>query len=263
MLMNKLKTVAGILLAVGLVVIGARVLAQQGAEAGRQAAREVAAPRMKYEIRTWKNGEATGDPLVVEEADGAELVITTPNERIRISPRPQPVPGPVTIERVKPAGVRGQGLPEAGLAAPTPATVLERRLAELERKLDLLLPKHFRGRLAPLIPLGMRAFTISAPGVASGVAGLIQPGNKVDVLMTSQGDKGPLSTTLMEDVEILAVDPRIDGPAENRADRNQLTSVTLLVTPQQTSILALAQDKGRLHLSLRGAEATQPADFRP
>jgi hypothetical protein len=264
MLMNKLKTIAGILLAVGLVVTGVRVLAQQGAEAGRQAARQVAAPRMKYEIRIWKNGEATGDPLVVEEADGAELVVTTPNERIRISPRPQPVPGAVTIERVKPPGVRGRGLPEAELAAPAPATEQERRLAEVERKLDQLLLQQSRGHVASLLPVGMRAFTItiSTPW-AAGVAGLILPGNKADVLLTTSDTDGHHTTTLTENVKILAVEPRIDGPAENRVDPNQSTSVTLLVTPDQATKLALGQSKGVLHLSLRRPEANEPADSRP
>jgi pilus assembly protein CpaB len=266
MLMTKLKTVAGILLVVGLGVTGAGVLAQREPEAGRRAAHEVAAPRMKYEIRIWKDGEATGEPLVVEEADGAELSITTPNERILISPRRQSVPGPVIIERGRPPGVRGQGLPEAVRVAPAPATEQERRLAEVERKLDQLLLQQSRGRETPrahLIPAGMRAFTISTPGVTSGVAGLIRPGNKVDVLLTSQDNGGPLTTTLMKDVKILAVDLRIDAPAENRINPNQLTSVTLLVTPDQAKMLALGQTKGILHLSLRGTEANQPAVPRP
>ena len=50
----------------------------------------------------------------------------------------------------------------------------------LESKLS---PKGQRG-LASLVPKGMRAFTITTPTVAAGVAGFILPGNKVDVLLT-------------------------------------------------------------------------------
>jgi pilus assembly protein CpaB len=149
------------------------------------------------------------------------------------------------------------------LVAPAPATEQERRLADVERKLDQLLLQQIRGRATPLVPAGMRAFTISTPAAASGVAGLILPGNKVDVLQTSQGKSGLLTTTLMEDVKILAVDPRIGAPAEDRVDPNRLTSVTLLVTPDQATKLAQAQSTGTLHLSLRGPEANQPADSRP
>ena len=267
--MTKLKTIAVILLVVGLGVAGAGVLAQQGPEAERQAAGEGAAPRMKYEIRIWKDGEATGKPLVVEEADGAELWITTPNERIVISPRPEPVPGPVTIGRVKPPGSGGQGPPEAVLVAPAPATEQEHRLAEVERKLDQLLltqgpgrAKQGSGRATSLVPVGMRAFTIAMPSVASGVAGLILPGHRLDVLLTSQGKSGLLTTTLMQNVKILAVDSRIEALAESRVGP-KLTSVTLLVTPEQATKLALGQSTGTLHLSLRGPEANQPADSRP
>lgn len=38
--------------------------------------------------------------------------------------------------------------------------------------------------MATLIPKGMRAVTIQTPNVATGVAGFILPGNKVDVLWT-------------------------------------------------------------------------------
>ena len=38
--------------------------------------------------------------------------------------------------------------------------------------------------LAAIIPKGMRAFTIQTPTIATGVAGFILPGNKVDVLLT-------------------------------------------------------------------------------
>ncbi len=49
----------------------------------------------------------------------------------------------------------------------------------------LLEGKIAQGRgLAPLIPQGMRAFTITTPTASTGVAGFILPGNKVDVLLT-------------------------------------------------------------------------------
>jgi Flp pilus assembly protein CpaB len=160
--------------------------------------------------------------------------------------------------------VRGPGAAEAVRVAPATVTEQERRLAEVERKLDQLLLHQGRGHVASLLPVGMRAFTItiSTPR-AAGVAGLILPGTKADVLLTTSGVDGHHTTTLMENVKILAVDPRIVATAENRVDPNQLTSVTLLVTPDQASQLALGQSKGLLHLSLRRPEANQPADPRP
>jgi pilus assembly protein CpaB len=119
--------------------------------------------------------------------------------------------------------------------------------------------------MAAGIPDGMQAYTIPAATVSSGVAGFILPGNKVDVLLTvtSNGGKddptgGGSTTPLLQSVEILAVDQRVDAPAENKVNPNELRSVTLLVTPRQAAMLALGQSKGILHLSLRNPHDRKP-----
>jgi pilus assembly protein CpaB len=114
-----------------------------------------------------------------------------------------------------------------------------------------LAPKGAKRGMAALVPTGMRAFTIHTPSVASGVGGFVLPGNKVDVLLTTEGKRGGITSTLVQNLEILAVDQRTDAPADNRVDPSQLRSVTLLVTPDEAAKLALAQHKGALHLSLR------------
>jgi len=125
----------------------------------------------------------------------------------------------------------------------------------LESKLS---PKGHRG-MAAQIPNGMRAITINT-NVSAGVAGFILPGNKVDVLLTVNSGGGPgdltgggATTTLLQNVEILAVDQRIEAPRDkdNMVDSSELRSVTLLVTPDQAAKLDLGQNKGKLHLSLR------------
>ena len=114
----------------------------------------------------------------------------------------------------------------------------------------------------------MRAFTIST-NVASGVAGFILPGNKVDVLMTltAGGAKdvtgGGSTTTLLQNVEILAVDQKVEAPADNKVDSTNLRSVTLLVTPTSAAKLSLGQSKGTLHLTLRNPEDNLAAKVRP
>jgi pilus assembly protein CpaB len=143
-------------------------------------------------------------------------------------------------------------------------------LAKDEPVLDgkLLLKGAGRG-LAPLIPKGMRAFTINTPNLASGVAGFVLPGNKVDVLLTvsntgtNDETGGGSTTTLLQNVEILAVDQRVEAPADNKVDAKELRSVTLLVTPDQAAKLDLGQNKGMLHLSLRHPDDNLAADTRP
>jgi len=109
--------------------------------------------------------------------------------------------------------------------------------------------------LAPLIKDGMRAFTILTPSDASGVAGFILPGNRVDVVLAVSGHDdasgGGTATTLLQNIEVLAVGQRLEAPRENKVDTKEMRSVTLAVTPDQAAKLSLAQTKGTMHLSLR------------
>jgi pilus assembly protein CpaB len=131
-------------------------------------------------------------------------------------------------------------------------TILESKLA----------PKGAGRGMAPGITRGKRAFTIQTTTVASHVAGFILPGNKVDVLLTATVDSKDIVIPLVQDVEILAVDQRVDAPAENKVDVKDLRSVTLLVTPEEATRLDLGQSKGILHLALRHPEDTQHVSAR-
>ncbi len=124
--------------------------------------------------------------------------------------------------------------------------------------------------MAPGLPIGMRAFTILVPTQSSGVAGFILPGNKVDVLLTTSGNGGPgdptggaTTRTLLQSIEILAVDQQVDAPSGNKVDVNVMRSVTLLVTPDEAQMLDLAQNKGILHLSLKNPEDTKDVRRKP
>lgn len=132
---------------------------------------------------------------------------------------------------------------------------------------NALAPPDTVAGLASLVPKGKRAFTILTPTIASGVAGFVLPGNKVDVLLTVSGSSqeagGAVTVTLLQSVEILAVDQLLDAPAENRVKTNALKSVTLLVTPEQAAKLSLAQNKGTLELALRNPDDLTAAENVP
>ena len=57
--------------------------------------------------------------------------------------------------------------------------------------------------------------------------------------------------TLLQAVEILAVDQQLEAPADNKMDPKELRSVTLAVNPGQAAKLALGGTKGQLSLTLR------------
>jgi pilus assembly protein CpaB len=145
------------------------------------------------------------------------------------------------------------------------------RLVQGEPVQDARLAPKGAGRgMAALIPPGMQAVTIQTPNVSVGVAGFVLPRSKVDVVLTvstnyGMGEKeygGGTATTLLQNVEILAVDGRIEIPVENRVDPKDLRSVTLLVTPYQATLLALGQSKGTLQLSLRNPSDTVASNPR-
>jgi pilus assembly protein CpaB len=133
-----------------------------------------------------------------------------------------------------------------------------------------LAPKGSGRGMAALTPKGMRTFTIETPKVASGVAGFIMPGNRVDVILTvappsglDDPTGGGITTRLLQNIEVIAVDQNLDGTADGKGDPKGMRSVTLMVTPGEDDKLALAQTKGTLHLSLRNSQDTQAANTKP
>ncbi len=126
--------------------------------------------------------------------------------------------------------------------------------------------------LQALIPKGMRAYTIQSQNTAANVAGFVLPGNRVDILLTISNivgagaddvTGGATTTTLLQNIEILAVDQVLEAPAANKIDGATLRTVTLLVTPDQAAKLDLGATKGSLHLTLRSLEDDLPAITRP
>jgi pilus assembly protein CpaB len=151
----------------------------------------------------------------------------------------------------------------AGRSAAIPFVVGE---PILEAKLS---PKDAGRGLAALIPNGMRAYTIQSSRTGASVAGFILPGNKVDVLLNLKSNNpqdstgGGSTTTLLQSVEILAVEQQLDAPADNKTNPKDLTCVTLLVNPAQAALLDLGQNMGQLTLSLRNPEDEEEALVLP
>ncbi|GGG43577.1 Flp pilus assembly protein CpaB [Caldovatus sediminis] len=126
---------------------------------------------------------------------------------------------------------------------------------------DFLRPRD-RGFLAAVLRPGMRAISIGVDAT-TGAAGLIWPGDQVDVILTQEmsGSDAPLhrrvvSETIMSDVRVIAVDQQItQGPtgAESPAGRLART-VSLEVTPEQAERVAVARSLGRLDIVVRAVD---------
>ena len=129
---------------------------------------------------------------------------------------------------------------------------------------DLLRPRD-RGFLAAVLETGTRAVTVAVDAV-SGVAGLIWPGDRVDVVLTQQIDKETaplprriLSETILTDVRVIAVDQDlVRGPGTgltpgSTAGRVART-VTLQVNNDQVQRVAIAQQMGQISLAVRAID---------
>jgi pilus assembly protein CpaB len=104
--------------------------------------------------------------------------------------------------------------------------------------------------LPALIPTGMRAVSVRVNDVVS-VAGFVQPGTRVDVLLT--GNPGTnaerQTTTVLENVPVIAVGKSLER--NSTGDAQVAPVITLLVSPDDGQRLALAGQEGRIQLALR------------
>ena len=115
-----------------------------------------------------------------------------------------------------------------------------------------------RGFLAAALGPGMRAVTVSV-SAASGVAGFVFPGDRVDLVLTQDvtggGDGPPLkaSETIIRNLRVLATDQRTDNQVgeDGKTVVATFSTVTLEATPKIAEKIAVAQNIGQLSLSLR------------
>lgn len=130
-----------------------------------------------------------------------------------------------------------------------PVVIKEMRIGEpvLKYKLSTF---GARAGLASRIPDGFRAMTMDTNEI-KGVAGFILPGDRVDLLHTSneyRKDKKPATRMLLQNIKVLAVD---QASSENVEKPKVANAVTVLVTTDQGEKITLARRVGEISLMLR------------
>lgn len=142
-------------------------------------------------------------------------------------------------------------------------------------RLDGVLRPGENGFLAAVLAPGMRAVTVGVDAV-TGTAGLIWPGDRVDVILTQSFEENDVAParrvageTVLSAARVIAVDrhlvqgmqPAAVGDSLREANR----TVTLEVSPDQATRVAVATRLGRLSLALRaaGTPAEERVDQRP
>ncbi|MCM2359270.1 MAG: Flp pilus assembly protein CpaB, partial [Geobacteraceae bacterium] len=129
-----------------------------------------------------------------------------------------------------------------------------------------LLPKDIKagaGIMTYIVPEGHRAVTVGVNEVA-GVAGFLSPGNRVDVVLSTQIPNSTppenISKIVLQDVPILAT----GQIATEQKDGKPVIvpTVTLDLTPEDAEKLILASTKGSLQLLLRNVIDNKPAETK-
>jgi pilus assembly protein CpaB len=116
-----------------------------------------------------------------------------------------------------------------------------------------------RATLSALVKPGMKAVTIRVNDV-EGVGGFVLPGDRVDVVLTRQIDKGSATTeVVLQNTRVLAVDQVSD---ERAAKAAVAKSVTLEVSTVEAQKVWLASSVGNLSLLLRQAGDTAETKSR-
>ena len=112
-----------------------------------------------------------------------------------------------------------------------------------------------KATLSTVLDKDMRALTIRVNDV-NGVAGFVQPSDRVDVLLTRSGVRGeagnehPQTDILIQNVKVLAID---QDSSEQSEKPTVAKAVTLEVTPDDAQKLTLGSSVGSLSLALRNA----------
>lgn len=217
----------------------------------------------------------------------AWISLQPPPRAVTTEQAPSPPPPPVTRAilaaaqplrpgvLLKPEDLVAVTLPEADVPAGARPDTLPARSelvgAMLRHGLvgnQPILPSHIlrpvdQGFLTAVLRPGMRATTVAVDAV-SGAAGLLWPGDRVDLVLTQAFEdtdlpagRRVLGETVMTDLRVIAIDQKlVQGatPGVEEAAKSDST-VTLEATPAQVERVAVASRLGKLSLSVRSGEA--------
>lgn len=104
------------------------------------------------------------------------------------------------------------------------------------------------------IPKGMRVVSVKV-SVDTAVSGLLQPGDRVDVLVMLRKSPPEIpesgTRTILRDVNVFSVDGTTERDVDEKGQARALSTVSLLLKPQQAEAVMLACELGRLSLTLR------------
>jgi len=197
---------------------------------------------------------------------------------ILVAARPVHAGSLIVPEDVESAAVDEDKVPPHAMKD-TQATRQSLRGAMLRRSLgagEAFIPGDYlspgdRGFLASVLSPGMRAVTVGVDAI-SGTAGLIWPGDRVDLILTQTledqtlpPDRRVAGETLLVNARVIAVDQQLvqgaQAGANTAGNQGNLEhrTMTLEVTPVEAEKVEVASRIGHLSMAVHSASSTAPA----
>jgi len=208
---------------------------------------------------------------------GEKRTITKGLEPVRVVVAARNIPAnvPLTKEMMAARGVPKKFVHANSIYPEEGNLLLGRELLYPVRAGDPILWMDFKGGeryrgFSSMIREGERALTLNVDD-ASTIAGLLQPGDHIDVIGTFRSDNaeemrtqraGSTTITLLQNVVVLAVGQVTSARSAygGREDKGQLT---VLVTPEEAELLVHAEKEGQLRNILRNPGDIETFDNLP
>ena len=228
-------------------------------------------------------------PLILSIALGAAAVIMVRNyvagerkvmqkglEPIRVVVARQNVPAndPITVEMIAARPVPKKFAHANSIYPEEVDLIVGRELLYPVRAGDPILWMDFKGGeryrgFSSMIREGERALTL-AMAETSTTAGMLQPGDHIDIMGTFQPPalesgrtEQKTTITLLQNVVVLAVGQATSARSSGTRAPGGQHMVTLLVTPEEAELLVFAQQAGELYTVLRNPSDLETLDSLP
>jgi pilus assembly protein CpaB len=203
-------------------------------------------------IYKWINLKTAPKEVVKVESEAVPIVVAAADLQWGTQLRPEMIKTAPFLKESLPAGhfIRTKDLNDRVIIAPINRgePVVEHRLAPNSIK---------TGGVSAVLKSGKRAVAVKGDKVM-GISGFVNPGNRVDVLVTLRDPKTKLDKTkvVLENIPVLATGTQIQK--NEKGDPAPVDVYTLEVSVEEAEKLALAASGGRLQFALRNITDTKP-----
>jgi pilus assembly protein CpaB len=204
-----------------------------------------------YFIYMWIQKQQAPQQVVQVQAEAVPVVVAVSDLPWGTQLKPEMLTTKPFLKQSLPAGYFSgpNEINDRIVVAPLKANdpVTEHRLAPVSIK---------TGGVSAVLEKGKRAIAVKGDKVI-GIAGFINPGNKVDVLVTVKDPQRneEKTKTILENIMVLATGTQIQK--NEKGEPSPVDVYTLAVTPEEAEILSLGANEGKLQLALRSVTDTE------